>query len=366
MARYFYYSDIRSFLHESVEEIFGKLSMNDEYDTAATQKFAWEEEINTMKDVLRTYQDEQGWILFEYTIPRIGKRIDVVLLLRERIFAIEFKAGQEDILHADVDQVLDYALDLKNFHQGSAERMIAPILVPTENDKVSTTCTLSHYDDGIYEPMIANKEALGDIIGRVLGQDIPHKEYKVALSDWVRSRYEPTPTIVEAASALYNQHSVEEITRHEAEGEQLERTTKYVMQVIHETKERKGKSICFVTGVPGAGKTLVGLNVAIQQSEQVTNGKRDLAVYLSGNGPLVAVLTEALARDKQRQEKEKGIRYNITTARREVSQFIQIIHRYRDQMLGKLKTPIRDGIVEIDPEKELRDKHAGYTNPAVI
>lgn len=360
MVRYFYYSDIHSFLFESLEEIFGKLSLNDEYDTAATQKFAWEEEINTMKDVLRTYQDEQGWILFEYTIPRIGKRIDVVLLLRERIFAIEFKAGQEDILHADVDQVLDYALDLKNFHQGSAERMIAPILVPTVNDKVSTTCSLSHYDDGIYEPMIANKVALGDIIGRVLEQVIPHQEYKVALKDWVRSRYEPTPTIVEAASALYNQHSVEEITRHEAEGEQLDRTTKYVMQVIRETKERRGKSICFVTGVPGAGKTLVGLNVAIQQSEQETVGKRDLAVYLSGNGPLVAVLTEALARDKQRQEKEKGNKYNITTARREVSQFIQIIHRYRDQMLGKLKTPIRNGLVEIDPEKELRDKHAGY------
>lgn len=360
MARYFYYSDIRSFLRESVEEIFGKLSMNDEYDTAATQKFAWEEEINTMKDVLKTYQNEQGWILFEYTIPRIGKRIDVVLLLRERIFAIEFKAGQEDIMHADVDQVLDYALDLKNFHQGSAERMIAPILVPTENNEVSTTCTLSHYDDGVYEPMIANKVALGEVLKRVLEQDIPHKEYKVALKDWVRSRYEPTPTIVEAASALYNQHSVEEITRHEAEGEQLDRTTKYVMQVIHETKERKGKSICFVTGVPGAGKTLVGLNVAIQQSDQETDGKRDLAVYLSGNGPLVAVLTEALARDKQRKEKEKGNKYNITTARREVSQFIQIIHRYRDQMLGKLKTPIRGGLVEIDPEKELRDKHAGY------
>ena len=360
MARYFYYSDIRSFLRESVEEIFGKLSMNDEYDTAATQKFAWEEEIDTMKNVLRMYQNEQGWILFEYTIPRIGKRIDVVLLLRERIFAIEFKAGQEDILHADVDQVLDYALDLKNFHQGSAERMIAPILVPTENNEVSTTCTLSHYDDGVYEPMIANKVALGDVLKRVLGQEIPHKEYEVALKDWVRSRYEPTPTIVEAASALYNQHSVEEITRHEAEGEQLDRTTKYVMQVIHETKKRKGKSICFVTGVPGAGKTLVGLNVAIQQSDQETDGKRDLAVYLSGNGPLVAVLTEALARDKQRKEKENGNRYNITTARREVSQFIQIIHRYRDQMLGKLKTPIRNGLVEIDPEKELRDKHAGY------
>lgn len=360
MARFFYYSDIRSFLHESVEEIFGTMSMNDEYDTAATQKFAWEEEIRIMKETLEAYRDEQGWILFEYTIPRIGKRIDVVLLLRERIFAIEFKAGQEDILHADIDQVLDYALDLKNFHQGSAERMIAPILVPTENDLVSTTCTLSHYDDGIYEPMIANRVALGDILKRVLEQDIPQIEYKVALRDWVRSRYEPTPTIVEAASALYTQHSVEDITRHEAEGKQLARTTEYVMQVIRETKRRNGKSICFVTGVPGAGKTLVGLNVAIQQSDQETDGKRDLAVYLSGNGPLVAVLTEALARDKQRQEKKKGNKYNITTARREVSQFIQIIHRYRDQMLGKLKTPICDGTIEIDPEKELRDKHAGY------
>lgn len=360
MPRYFYYSDIRSFLSESVEQIFGVLSMNDEYDTTATQKFAWEEEIIIMKDVLSAYHDEEGWILFEYTIPRIGKRIDVVLLLRERVFAIEFKAGKEEILHADVDQVLDYALDLKNFHQGSSDRMIVPILVPTENEAYSTLCRPSHYDDGIYEPMIASKKMLSEVLNMVLMQNVPQREYRVALKDWMRSRYEPTPTIVEAASALYTQHSVADITRHEADGVQLERTTEYVMQVIRETKERKGKSICFVTGVPGAGKTLVGLNVAIQQSDQETNGKRDLAVYLSGNGPLVAVLTEALARDKQRQEKAKGAKYKITTARREVSQFIQIIHRYRDQMLGKLKTPICNGEIEIDPEKELRDKHAGY------
>lgn len=360
MPRYFYYSDIKSFLGESLEQIFGKLSRNDEYDTAATQKYAWEQEIVVMKQVLESYRNEPGWVVFEYTIPRIGKRIDVVLLLRERVFAIEFKAGEEEIKHADVDQVLDYALDLKNFHQGSAQRMIVPILVPTENEKTSMICQLSHYDDGIYEPMVANKDSLGLVIDKVLQQQIPQLQYDVPLCDWVRSRYAPTPTIVEAASALYTQHSVADITRHEAEGEQLERTTEYVMQVIRETKARKGKSICFVTGVPGAGKTLVGLNVAIQQSDQDENGKRDLAVYLSGNGPLVAVLTEALARDKQRQEQERGNKYNITTARREVSQFIQIIHRYRDQMLGKLRTPVRDGKVEIDPEKELRDKHAGY------
>lgn len=360
MPRYFYYSDIKSFLGESPEQIFGKLSRNDEYDTAATQKYAWEQEIEVMKQVLEAYRNEPGWVIFEYTIPRIGKRVDVVLLLRERVFAIEFKAGEEEIRHADVDQVLDYALDLKNFHQGSAQRMIVPILVPTENDTTSTICRLSHYDDGIYEPMVANKDSLGQVVEKVLLQQIQQLEYDVPLCDWVRSRYAPTPTIVEAASALYTQHSVADITRHEAEGEQLERTTEYVMQVIRDTKARKGKSICFVTGVPGAGKTLVGLNVAIQQSDQDENGKRDLAVYLSGNGPLVAVLTEALARDKQQQEQKRGNKYNITTARREVSQFIQIIHRYRDQMLGKLRTPVRDGKIEIDPEKELRDKHAGY------
>ena len=360
MPRHFYYSDIQTFLEESLEQIFGKLSKNDEYDTSATQKFAWEQEIVVMKQVLNAYKNELGWIIFEYTIPRIGKRIDVVLLLRERVFAIEFKAGEEEIKHADLDQVLDYALDLKNFHQGSTDRMIVPILVPTENDQTSTVCRLSRYDDGIYEPMIANKDSLGSVLNKVFEHDIPLTSYKVSLSDWVRSRYAPTPTIVEAASALYTQHSVVDITRHESEGEQLERTTNYVMEVIRETKACRGKSICFVTGVPGAGKTLVGLNVAIQQSDQNEEGKRDLAVYLSGNGPLVAVLTEALARDKQRQEQEKGNKYNITTARREVSQFIQIIHRYRDQMLGKLRTPIRDGKIEIDPEKELRDKHAGF------
>ena len=360
MPRYFYYSGIQTFLNESDDQIFGKLAGRDEYDSARTQKNAWAEEIVVMKQVLDSYKSETGWIAFEYTIPRIGKRIDVVLLLRERVFVIEFKAGEDEIKHADKDQVLDYALDLKNFHQGSADRMIVPILVPTENDQTSTICRLSHYDDGIYEPMVANKNSLGEVINNVLEQQLPTTHYNVALQDWVRSRYAPTPTIVEAASALYTQHSVADITRHEAEGEQLQRTTDYVMQVIRDTKARRGKSICFVTGVPGAGKTLVGLNVAIQQSEQLTDGKRDLAVYLSGNGPLVAVLTEALARDKKRQEEENGNTYYITEARREVSQFIQIIHRYRDQMLGKLRTPVRDGKIEIDPAKELRDKNAGY------
>lgn len=358
--RFFYSNSISCFLRQNDDEIFGLLSKNDEYDTLATQKYAWLDEISLMKSTLQPYAGEEGWIVFEYTIPRLGKRIDVVVLLRERVFVLEFKSGENTFNRQDVDQVMDYALDLKNFHQGSANRMIVPVLVATEGSAYSTTVMTSHYDDGIYEPLMTNKDGLTKVFEMVLQKKIELFDEVVSIADWVRSRYAPTPTIIEAASALYSRHSVEEITRHEAEGEQLDRTTDYVLKVIKDTKERKGKSICFVTGVPGAGKTLVGLNVAIKQSEHESGNDPDLAVYLSGNGPLVEVLTEALARDKKRQKNEQGEHYNITDARREVSQFIQIIHRYRDNMLQKIKTPIVNDVIEIDPEKELKDKHAGY------
>lgn len=351
--RYFYQSNIATFLSEDTNTIFGQMSRADEMDTASTQKFAWEQEITFMKQALASYSTEQGWILFEYTIPRLGKRIDVVVLLRERIFVIEFKAGEENFLHQDVDQVLDYALDLKNFHQGSADRAIIPVLVATESKQHSTLCQLSHYDDDIYEPLLTDAEHLSDIFQLVLAENIPSKSYNIALCDWARSRYAPTPTIIEAARSLYLNHSVADITKSEAEGAQLNSTTKYVQEVIAQTKANGTKSICFVTGVPGAGKTLVGLNVAVQQETD-----QDLAVYLSGNGPLVQVLTEALTRNKQAQEKAKGNKITKKEAEREVKRFIQIIHRYRDNMLSKIM--LENGQLVIDPTKELKDQTAGY------
>lgn len=351
--RFFYQSEIAPFLSLSTDEIFGVMAQADEMDTAATQKFAWSQEIEIMKNLLRPYAQEEGRILFEYTIPRLGKRIDVVLLLRERIFVIEFKAGEENFLHQDIDQVLDYALDLKNFHQGSVDRAIIPVLVATESTAYSTNCQISHYDDGIYEPLLTNAEHLSDVVELILAEHLNVHSYQVAMSDWARSRYAPTPTIIEAARSLYLNHSVEDITKHESEGAQLDSTTQYVQEVIRSTKEQGGKSICFVTGVPGAGKTLVGLNVAVQQETG-----QDLAVYLSGNGPLVQVLTEALTRDKQAQEKAKGNKITKKEAEREVKRFIQIIHRYRDNMLQKVK--LEDGNLVIDPTKELRDQTAGY------
>ena len=237
-------------------------------------------------------------------------------------------------------------MDLKNFHEESRNRIIVPILVATES--VMSVCSLgmlsfSYYDDQVYYPLFSNSNTLLPIIERVLKETGPQPVLDA--HDWTVSRYNPTPTIIQAASALYMNHSVEDITKHEADKAGIDSCTAFILDVIKESKQNHQKSICFVTGVPGAGKTLVGLNVAIQQEEG------DLAVYLSGNGPLVKVLTEALARDKVQKEKAKGRKCTKSEAERQVSRFIQIIHRYRDNMLGKLKVPIKDEKIELDPEK---------------
>ena len=361
--RYFYKATIREFINASKDEIFGQIALMDEGDSIAEQKYAWSEEIDVLKQVLAPWKHECAEIIFEYSIPRLGKRIDAVLLLRGIVFVIEFKAGQRDYLQSDMEQVMDYALDLKNFHQESHHRVIVPTLVATEAKTVSRKLAFSVYDDKIYNPLLSNADFLQELIDRVIENENAQPSKENDFAQWAISRYSPTPTIIEAASALYLSHSVVDITRHEAAGAALEETTQFVLDVIQKSKLNGEKSICFVTGVPGAGKTLVGLNVAIQQSlkeENAPEEERNLAVYLSGNGPLVKVLTAALAKDKQRKERERGNKCNITDAKREVSQFIQIIHRYRSNMLAKIKLPIENGRLEIDETRSVAHKTAGH------
>ena len=145
--------------------------------------------------------------------------------------------------------------------------------------------------------------------------------------NWIISPYSPTPTIIEAARSLYENHSVEDITRHEADKVSTDRTIASVLNIISNSKTKNEKSICFVTGVPGAGKTLVGLDVAIKQTYQGQNEpvSDEGAVYLSGNGPLVAVLTEALAQDNYKKAKDKGEKKKLSDSRREVAKSIQMI-----------------------------------------
>ena len=352
MERFFYQNNITGFLVDSEDTILGALARNNSFDLVDLQRNAWLYEITFLKNLLRN--ESSGHIIFEYSIPRLGKRIDAILLLHGIVFVLEFKVGAKEYLRQDLEQVWDYALDLKNFHEASRNLTIVPILVATEADSASISKEVSQYDDQVFEPILSNAAALPQIIA----QFVDEYAQELDLSRWVFSRYMPTPTIIQAASSLYLNHSVADITKTEASGENLQRTSEFVMNVIDHSRTNGEKSICFVTGVPGAGKTLVGLNIAVRQFE-----KKDLAVYLSGNQPLVDVLSEALARDKKRQEEERNpnVRYTLTEARRNVKSFIQIVHHYRDATLTKLKKPIVNGVLEIDPTKVDKYKNDGYS-----
>ena len=218
---------------------------------------------------------------------------------------------------------------------------------------------MSVYDDGVINPLIAGGTTLLNVIRDVV-EAYPSEE--PINTNWIISPYEPTPTIIEAARSLYESHSVENITRHEADDVSTGRTIDYLLSVIHNSKRDQKKTICFVTGVPGAGKTLVGLDVAIKQTYQGQNEPviDEGAVYLSGNGPLVAVLTEALAQDNYLKCRERGDNKKITESRREIAKSIQMIHRYRDNMLAKIKNPVQNGVVEIDPDKAIKVEKTGF------
>lgn len=338
MERYYYRAKISDFVAEDTNSILGKLSNAESFDTVRDQKNAWVEEIGLLKHILPKYD---GDIIFEYSVPRLGKRIDVVLLINGIVLCLEFKAGADRFESQDKEQVWDYALDLKNFHEPCRDLYVVPVLVATDAPDERINIETCNYDSKVLVPIKANGATLENALVLIL-ENLP--QTIIDTDAWPNGRYSPTPTIIQAASALYNNHRVEDITRNDA-GENLTKTTDYVLNVVAHAKANHEKSICFVTGVPGAGKTLVGLNVAMKLYEQEA-AEREIkegeapAVYLSGNGPLVDVLSEALARDKVRQDKSLGKKSLLSDARRAVKSFIQIIHHYRDDTLQKVKMPI--------------------------
>ncbi|MFZ4707451.1 MAG: DUF2075 domain-containing protein [Bacteroidales bacterium] len=324
MNRSYYDDSITNFLTTSPEKIIGIIALNNQFSLEQTQKDSWLAEIVILKSVLLPYK---GSIYFEYSIPRMGQRIDVVILIGAVIFILEFKIGEKEYSSNAIDQVMDYALDLKNFHESSHKQFIAPILIATKAKIIHSVVATTPQNDKLLIPIKSNIELLSDVIKDVLffceGQDIDQ-------DIWEHGRYFPTPTIIEAAMALYNNHSVEDISRSDASAINLSKTSDAVSAIISSSKENSRKSICFVTGVPGAGKTLVGLHIATTHIDK----SNDLySVFLSGNGPLVAILREALARDKVKREKEKGTKMKKGEAMSEVKMFIQNVHNFRDECL---------------------------------
>ena len=327
--RCYYHSTIEEFLRQSPAEIIGVIHSNDiSAETRIQQSNTWEQEIEILKDQLCALDD--GELLFEYSIPRMGKRVDNVVLYHNIVFLLEFKCGDREYRPSTYDQVYDYALDLRNFQKESHDKLLVPIMISTNAPAVENNIVEK---EKIIAPLRCNAANIGATILHIASLfNEPDFDY----SQWVNSEYLPTPTIVEAAQALYRGHNVDEITRSDAGAENLTVTTEEINKIIEYSKANGRKSICFITGVPGAGKTLVGLNIAIQRSNAAEG---EHAVFLSGNFPLVQVLQEALARDNVQQAKDHGNKITKKDALRLTSAFIQIIHKYRDSFVGNNNVP---------------------------
>ncbi|MDR2583399.1 MAG: DUF2075 domain-containing protein [Fibromonadaceae bacterium] len=328
---YYYRSTISDFLQKNTNEIIGTITRSNEFDATFLQNKSWEQQIPILKNAL---QDFDGEIFFEFSIPRMGKRVDTLVIIQNVVFVIEFKVGESNFLNHHTDQVYDYALDLKNFHKTSLNVVLVPVLIATEAKKSFTEISLTSHNDNLTKPVKIGSNELKGVIQKTLLSF--SNEPIINVTEYVSGGYMPTPTIIEAAVSLYTTHNVENITRCDADAKNLTVTTRKISKIIETAKNENKKIICFVTGVPGAGKTLVGLNVATSHFD---NENGNASVYLSGNKPLVDILQEALARDKVQREKEMGNRITKKEAQQAVKAFIQIIHHYRDEYLKNQEAP---------------------------
>ncbi len=328
--RFGYGDTLPTFLQATSNEIVGQLAAQSSFDVDQAQIYAWQGTVETLQQALAPF-GSRGHLFLEFDIPRMGRRVDAVIVIDHVVFVVEFKVGATRFLSADLDQVVDYALDLKNFHEPSHHAPLVPVLVATHAPACDVCIATDTGADELYAPVRCNPDTLAHAFEQALafadGEPIDPYE-------WVAGRYRPTPTIVEAALALYARHSVVDISRSDAAN--LGETSGFVAKVIQQARDSSSKAVCFVTGVPGAGKTLVGLDVATHS----TDSEAELhAVYLSGNGPLVMVLHEALARDKVRREAEAGKKLKIGDARRQVKSFVQAVHHFRDHGLADDRPP---------------------------
>jgi len=340
VKRSYYSNDIQSFLNQDNYSIFGEITTNDQFSAEDLQKNTWNREIEILKRELSQLLD--GYIIFEYTIPRIGNRIDNIVIYKGIIFLLEFKVGEKKYPSYAIEQVTDYAFDLSCFHKESHNRLLVPILISTKAHSVKQEIRISK--DNVLETICCNEYEIAKYITEV---SLKFIQDEIIPNDWINSLYMPTPTIIEAAQALYLGHNVEDISRNDASAKNLNQTTKAINKIIDYSKANNRKSICFITGVPGAGKTLAGLNIAVERQKIAED---EHAVFLSGNGPLVDVLQEVLARDDAKRN-----HISRKEASRKVKEFIQIIHHFRDDAIS-VDTPPVEKVVIFDEAQRAWDE----------
>ncbi len=346
LKRSWFAASTSKFLATSDEDILAELVKRSSFSILQSQRDAWLAEMTLLRPVL---ENLPGKVYLEFGIPRMGRRVDCVLLINGIVLVIEFKIGAKEYLRSDIDQAHDYAIDLKYFHEGTHELAVVPILVASRASNAGFSLVAHSRVTGLYQPLCANSDNLGVAIRFVL-DELPCQIIDSAM--WEAARYCPTPTIIEAARALYAGHGVAEISRSDAGAINLTDTSDQLNQIIETSRSLRQKAICFVTGVPGAGKTLVGLNIATKYNDPASELH---SVFLSGNGPLVAILREALARDTIRRERIKGNKLKKGDALSRVKAFIQNVHHFRDECLHDPCRPPVDHVALFDEAQRAWD-----------
>jgi Uncharacterized conserved protein (DUF2075). len=349
----YYRNSIEGFLKEDENSILGKLSFE---NSRFVQQWtigtvSWNDCIKLLKSsfnkLIEANKNASNWhLLLEYEIPRLASRIDAVIIANDIILVIEFKMDRKTYEAADIRQAEDYALDLTDFHLESRNKPIIPILLaplaPNKNQQIIKHSNVSNC-------LLTNQDNLHSII--LEAYKVNHySDIQIDLDIWENSEYKPTPTIVQAAKALFAGQKVEDISNSGADSVNLTLTSDYLINAIQDAKTNNKKVVCFVTGVPGAGKTLVGLNI-IHEKEKFDGDEFDTA-YFSGNGPLITVLKEALARDnhdkqvfKYISEGKQGSKPTKKESTQSIKGKIQNLHSFIKEGIRNQKAPTEKVVV---------------------
>ncbi len=302
-------------------ELTDSVSSTGVQSTRTTQIETWKLQIALLKrcaqELMERHESARCWhLILEYELPRRQKRPDAVLLADDVILVVEFKVGATVHDASSRWQVEDYCLNLRDFHGGSAGHTIVPVLCSTAAPSVvgSPLVSRSH----VSPIRFANAEDLSSVLlAAFKGLHVPGGS-PIDANAWVDAPYRPTLSVIEAAERLYENHDVREISHSYASN--LDATTDMLAEVIREARAQNRRYVCFVTGVPGAGKTLTGLNVVHDPSLRAEGGPS--GIFLSGNGPLVKVVREALVLSQQRSGRRRQ------DSAHEVSTFIQNVHQF--------------------------------------
>ena len=349
MKQAYFHSSLDSFLQTNSDEIIGKL--NKAGTTFASQwtitTTSWNSSIEILKksfeELIKIDSEAKNWhLLLEYEIPRLSSRIDAVIIADDLIFVVEYKHDRKKYELADIRQVEDYANDLSDFHLESKNKTIIPVLLAPYAKSVNLQIEIN--DVKFIKPVLKTNEInFSKSIYEVYLSYHGKEDASINPASWEQSEYQPTPTIIQAAKALFAGQKVETITKSGADENNLSQTTNYLIDVINKAKKGNKKIVCFVTGVPGAGKTLVGLNIVHEKEE--FGGEETNTAYFSGNGPLINVLREALSRDHFERKSKKFLSKEISDrpkkkeSEREVKSKIQNLHLFIKQGIRNIAAP---------------------------